>query len=87
MSDFKASVKIEFTMFDKTYKLDDYGTYYGWDTGGISPRVAEFFREAWDDAQARYAEMLHESRREEREKEQERLDRAEYERLKAKYGS
>jgi len=53
MTDFKASVKIEFEFMGKTEKLD---AYINWSPGdqGIDERVVEFFDRATQAGLARY---------------------------------
>jgi hypothetical protein len=85
MGDHRAEVKIEFTIHGKTYK-----GHWGWinwfpSTGGCDERIIEWFGESWDDASARYDQMIWERGREAREKEEEEQDRKEYARLKEKF--
>lgn len=96
MGDFRATIRIEVEMFEKTYRFHpetgpfSNGAWLNWspdEDDGIDSRVREFFARMWEDAQQRHAELVHESRREEREREAETRDRAEYERLKAKFQS
>jgi hypothetical protein len=84
MGDHRCTIKIEFSIHDKTYKSDMNVNYFA-DDDGCDERVKEFFRESWNDAYARYsadvtAYLLSRDRRELEQKE-----RGELERLKAKY--
>jgi hypothetical protein len=89
MGDFRMTVQIEVDYLDKHYQFGvDGGASINWcpeDGESIDPRVKEFFDAMWDDARSRYNDLVWESRREEESKATEKRDRAEYERLKAKY--
>lgn len=85
MGDHRASIKIEFEFHGKTYKMDSWVNYFP-DGDGVDRRVQEFFEKAYNDGMRRYQDELFEADRERREREQEEADRAEYARLKAKFG-
>jgi hypothetical protein len=90
MGDFRMTVQVRIVYLDKEYVFgegDGASINYDGFEDGIDPRVRDFLQATWNDCQARYRELAWESQREERQKEQERHDRAEFERLKAKYNA
>ena len=84
MGDHRADIKIEFSIHGKTYKQS---WWINWidDGDGVDYRIIDWFRECWQDALARYNCRIAEFNREAREKETESCERAELERLQAKY--
>jgi hypothetical protein len=83
MSDFKASIKIEFSIFGVTEKTDMYVNYFAdSECYGVDQRVIDFFREAYEKAYAGYRNGLDDNQHET----EEAAEREEYERLKAKFG-
>lgn len=84
MGDHRAEVKVEMTLHGKTYK--HHWGWINWDIhGGIDRRVVEWFEECSRDALGRFQEEMWEAEREQRETATEAKDKAEYERLKAKF--
>jgi hypothetical protein len=85
MTDHKASIKVEFSIYGETYKMD---SWINWSVGGevyeIDDRVLNFFRDSYLDARGKYDDASGETERK-AAAETERLERAELERLKAKY--
>jgi hypothetical protein len=80
MTDFKASIKIEFSFMGKTERYDGWINY--WDRGdGLDDRVAEWFREKYEAGMIRYRGNVAAFHKEENE----RTERRELERLRAKY--
>lgn len=87
MGDHRADIKIEFNFHGKTYKYDADLNWFP-DVEGdwvIDERVVAFFRHAYEDGMNRYHRMIEKSREGERKAEEERRDKAELARLKAKY--
>lgn len=86
MTDHKASIKVEFSIYGETYKMD---SWINWSVGGecdpVDDRVIEFFRQSYHDARGKWDEANDEADREQRERAQETEERAELARLKAKY--
>jgi hypothetical protein len=89
MTDHKASIKIEFTIYGETAKMDSWINWSPHDSQcfPIDQRVIDFFDTAYDKARRGYDERLHEAERESLDREKEREERAELARLKAKYES
>lgn len=87
MSDFRASIKIEFDFMDKTETADMYINYMGRDSEcpGLDDRVVKFFRDAYEAGMARYDSIVYEANRKSHEAEVENNERAELKRLKDKY--
>jgi hypothetical protein len=84
MGDHRAEVKVSMHLHGKTYEA--HWGWINWDIhAGIDRRVTEWFEECSRDALNRFQDEMWEAERENREAETERKDRAEYERLKAKY--
>lgn len=82
MGDHRVNIKIEFVAHGKTYMTDMSINYWPDESTGVDERVAEFFRTSWDDALGVYYGLVAEAEARARERE----ERAELERLKAKYG-
>jgi len=82
MGDSRASIKVEFSIYGETYKLD---SWINWSTGGEVPevddRVIEFFRSSYLDARGKWDDAT----AEDDAKKAEAAERAELARLKAKY--
>lgn len=84
MGDHRCLIKLEFDVHGKVYKTEMNINYF--DNGdGIDSRIVEWFSNCWDDALSRYHDMIYEETRAVREAEEERVERRELERLKAKY--
>lgn len=87
MGDHRATVKIEFSIYGETYKMD---SWINWSVGGevheVDDRVLDFFRDNYLLARAKHDAELYEAERESRERAKEAEDRATYERLKDKFG-
>lgn len=85
MGDMRCTVKIEFEWQDFKRNVN---MNINWtpDSDGVDRRVQEWFSAVTDEVNSRYAEKRWEWEREAREAEQERRDKAEYERLSKKYG-
>lgn len=85
MTDHKASIKVEFSIYGETYKMD---SWINWSVGGevyeIDDRVLNFFRDSYLDARGKHDDASGETERKQAA-EVERQERAELERLKAKY--
>lgn len=86
MGDHRASIKIEFTIHEKTYNCEMPWINYWPDSDGVDERVREFFVRSWDDAKRRYDEKIAKWEAEREAETLERRERAELERLKSKYG-
>ena len=79
--DNRADIKIEFTIYGKTYKTDMSINYHpDYDT------VPNWFEECYRDARTHWEAELYEANREQREREKEKAERADLERLALKYG-
>jgi hypothetical protein len=85
MGDHRATIVINFTMHGKTYKMDSWVNYNGWD--GVDSRVIEFFQKSWEDAMWRYQEEDRKAEKKRKQKEDEEKDKKEYERLSKKYAT
>lgn len=84
MGDHRCGIKIEFDAHGKVYKTDMNINYF--DNGdGIDQRVVDWFSECWGDAFSRYNGQIYEAMKEQRKREEEHYERAQLERLKAKY--
>lgn len=84
MGDHRASIKIEFSMYGETKKAD---MWINWspdtsECSGVDQRVIDFFQEAYAQMYSKHWEDYHDAL----ERENERAERKEYERLKAKFG-
>lgn len=84
MGDHRATIKLEMTIHGKTYRQDMWINYFP-DLDGIDGRIVEQFRAWWEDAKARYDAAEFDRTASLREAEDERRERAELARLKAKY--
>jgi hypothetical protein len=82
MGDHRASVKIKFSIYGETYKMD---SWINWSVGGevpeIDDRVIEFFRGSYLKARGKMDDEI----AEEEGRKTEEAERAELARLKAKY--
>ena len=85
MGDHSASIKLKMTIHGHTYRQEMWINYVADEFLESCDRVAEWFGRCWTEAKARYDERMYESNRAAIEDEEERRDRAEYERLTAKY--
>ncbi len=77
MGDFRADIKIKMELMGKTYTQDMYINYFP-NSDGVDDRVIEFFRDSYEDARARYDNMILDAEFKQRKKEQEDHDRKEY---------
>lgn len=88
MTDHKATVKVEFSIYGETYKAD---WWINWSVGGeiyeLDQRVIDFFRDNYLQARAKYDEANAAAEREQRERRMEADELAELARLQAKYGN
>jgi hypothetical protein len=84
MGDFRASIKIDMTLIGKPFKTDMWINYFPNDDG-IDSRVADWFRECWDQAKTDYDLRMHEADRTNREAAQKQKDLETLALLKAKY--
>lgn len=87
MGDFRASIKIEFSMLGVERKADmwiNWPPQDGW--GSMDRRIVEFFEEATLAAYDKFQQEEYAAEEEKRQREAEQRDRAEYERLLAKFG-
>jgi hypothetical protein len=84
MGDHSCSIKIEFSIHNKTYKTEMLVNYWP-DEDGVDERVKYFFRKSWNDASARYSDDAAAYFSERDEREIMAAERADLERLKAKY--
>lgn len=86
MGDFRASIKIEFSMCGIERKCDMWINWSPEDgPGTLDRRVTEFFEEASLAGYAKFHEELSKADEENQARRKEEADRAEYARLKAKY--
>jgi hypothetical protein len=71
MTDHKASIKIEFTIYGETAKMDSWINWSPHDSQcfPIDQRVIDFFDTAYDKARRGYDERLQEAERESRDRE------------------
>lgn len=87
MGDHRAEIHITFNFHGKKYKCDlDWINYCPTEVDGVDQRVVEFFRESFENGIRRFEKQVYESHQEQRERETERQERAELERLQTKYG-
>lgn len=88
MGDHRATIKIEFTLPNKTYQTEIGsmgGVNYVGDDDGIDGSVREFFRNSWNDYLSWYNLQIDEYFEQQNKAEIEARERRELERLKAKY--
>lgn len=88
MGDHRASIKIEFSIYGETYKHD---SWINWSVGSsevheVDQRIIDFFRDSYIDARAKFDEENDVADEKRRIASAEAHERAEYERLKAKFG-
>lgn len=81
MSDYRANIKIEFTMFKKTFKTEFDWINYSPDENGIDYRIAEWFCEKWE----YFKELSEMTIAEAQKKLNEEKEYEEYLKLKAKF--
>lgn len=81
VGDHRADIKIRFEIHGKVYEHEFWINYWP-DETGIDVRVQDFFRASWEDALLVYADLIAEAD----QREQERIERAEYARLQSKFG-
>ena len=84
MGDERAHLDISFEIFRKKYKHSMSINYHP-NESGVDRRVLELFETWYDEARADWERVINEDRREQEDAEKERLERAEFYRLKAKY--
>lgn len=81
MGDYRADIKITFTMFGRTLKYDGWLNYFPDEITGVDRRVMEFFQEGWEQFRIRHDNIVE---RDEHQR-QAQDERDEYLRLKAKF--
>mgnify|MGYP001616746596 FL=1 len=84
MGDHRASIRVEFTIHDKTYSNEWWINWFD-DGTGVDHRITDWFRECWYNALARYTAQTEELYANERAADIERAERADLARLKTKY--
>lgn len=87
MGDHRADIKIKFSMYGETREAD---MWINWSPGSsdcddVDQRVIDFFRNAYLEMRAEYDALFWEEEKRRQELAQEVAERAEYERLKAKF--
>lgn len=85
MGDHRATITIEFTVHQKTYKQEWWINYCPDDQTGIDQRIADWFAECWRDAYARYRERIAKIHARECSERQEIVERLQLSYLKKKY--
>ena len=84
MGDLRADIKIQMSLWGHKYKQEFWINY--WDDGdGNDERVKKWFRECYQDAYGKYQEEMQEIYAERHKADEEKAERSELERLKAKY--
>lgn len=89
MGDSRASVKIEFTIYGKSYKYDGWINWFVEEYDGqfLDHRILEFFDKSYRDARWDYDESSRIEQQKRAAEEQEDEERAELARLLEKYGT
>lgn len=84
MGDSRFHLKAEFEIYGEKFEWD---ASLNWcaDSGEIDERIRDWFLSCYDSAYEKYQDQIYEADRERREKAEEVSERAELERLKAKY--
>lgn len=84
MGDHRASITIKFSFHGKEY---DHEWWINWhpNDDGCDQRIVDWFRECADDGYARFSEANFAYERQMKLEQEEAMERAEYERLKAKF--
>lgn len=85
MGDHRANIKLEFTIHGKTYKTELAWINYTDNGEGVDRRIVDWFSECWRDAYCRYEDQIAAYHEEQNKAQNERLERQELVRLKAKY--
>lgn len=87
MTDHKASIKIEFTIYGEMGKMDSWINWSPHDSAcfPIDQRVIDFFEAHYEKARSGYDERIMDSERAQRQEATERDERAQLARLKEKY--
>lgn len=84
MGDFRASIKIEFSLGDHSAK-NEWWINWSPNDEGVDRRVIEWLSDQGDIGIAKIRQEIFDSQEKERTRVQEEKDRAEYERLKQKF--
>ncbi len=84
MGDARASVKIEFSIYGEEFKQEWWINWFPED-GMCDRRITEWFEACYSKAREKYDDELYESQRAERDRIEEATERAQLEKLKAKY--
>ncbi len=87
MGDHRASIKVEFKLPNKTYRMNWGSVNYWPDDNGIDSRVREFFEESWDDYKSWYNDLVTREHREQHKAEIEAQERRQLAELQAKYAN
>ena len=86
MGDFRASIKIDASIFGCADKIDMWINYEGkGEVNGVDDRIVMFFRDLYERAYAEYQNELYEAERAERESREELSERQLLKMLKEKY--
>lgn len=85
MSDSRFHLKVDFEIYGQKFNWNPSLNYF--DRGdGMDDRIFQWFVDCYNEAHDKYQDAIYEADRINREKATERVERAEFERLKAKYG-
>lgn len=84
MGDHRAEIKIEFTIHGKTYKQEWWINWWANDDG-VDQRIVDWLANCWEDAYMRYNEGVNKILEKEEKERIEAEEKAELERLQAKY--
>lgn len=86
MGDHRFTISIKMSFHDETGEIND--GWFNWDGGrdGVDSRIVKLIEDVRDRGFARYDNDMEEYNRERNKAETERAERAEYERLKDKFG-
>jgi hypothetical protein len=87
MGDHRASVTIEFTFHGKTEKAEWWINWWPWGSAapGVDQRILDWFHEQTEAGMQRYDEQMEQFWRDENKAATEKAERAELDRLAAKY--
>ena len=85
MGDHRASIKIEFSLPDKTYTQEWWINYWPDETAGVDHRISNWFSNCWEEYLLRYKMREQERYEREHQAEIEVSEREELARLKTKY--
>jgi hypothetical protein len=86
MSDSRCTVKIEFSVYGKTYKWDASINYSQGPGGEVDERISGWFEERYADAYHDWSADLRKEAADRMAHETERREREEFQRLRLKYG-